>query len=186
MIVGFQGETGAFSEDAARALCGGTIVTRGFETFEAMLAATATGAIDAAILPIENTIAGPVRAAVRAWERFAMLRQVDSINHPVEQCLVGLHGASIENLVAAFSHPVALAQCAGFFSRNPHVRATQTYDTAGAVRDIVKAGKPEHAAIASAHSAQIYGALVLETNIADVASNQTRFLLLALDSDASS
>jgi prephenate dehydratase len=181
VTVGFQGETGAFSEAAAFTLCGSSTATRGFASFDALLAAAASGAIDAAILPVENSIAGQVREAVRARETFSMLHQLDAIDYPIAQCLVGLRGAATGALEAAFSHPVALAQCGRFFARHPHIKPLAMYDTAAAVRDIVHGANPRHAAVASAHAAAIYGASVLEQSIQDAASNRTRFLLLALD-----
>lgn len=173
-MIGFQGEDGAFSDEAARAL--GARETRGFTSFDALLAAVESGEIAAALLPWENSISGPVAAARSALERRPGLRVEREHAHAIEQCLLGVPGASFEGLRRVHSHPVALAQCGAFFARHPQLEPVPSYDTAGAVREIATQADPADAAIGPALCARRYGAAVLRRAVQDRASNVTRFL----------
>jgi len=77
-----------------------------------------------------------------------------------------------------FSHPVALNQCLDFLAANPQFERTPFYDTAGSVKMVMKEGLEDAAAIASAVSAEIYGARILRRSIEDDRQNFTRFFLL--------
>jgi prephenate dehydratase len=183
MIVGFQGEPGAFSEGAARALLGDTIETRGYATFDSLLDSLASGEVAYALLPRENNVAGIVTQAQEALERHLGLIETRAITYPIEQCLIGLAGASLQSIVRVCSHPVALAQCTTFFAKHPHMRQIEADDTAASVRRVVEKADASCAAIASSHAADLYGAIVLARGIADRADNHTRFsLLVKLDS----
>jgi prephenate dehydratase len=93
--------------------------------------------------------------------------------------VIGLPGASLEGLRKVYSHPVALAQCARFFKTNPHLEAEAAYDTAGSVKMIMEAGRPDSGAIAALSAAEVYGGQVILEGVQDNNANYTRFLLLA-------
>ncbi len=82
------------------------------------------------------------------------------------------------------SHPVALAQCEQFFSAHPRLKRMATEDTAGSVRDVVRAGDRTRAAIAGRRAAEIYGGAILREHLEDNSENYTRFLLLSPSPDA--
>lgn len=178
MIVGYQGEPGAFSEEAIVKRFGAA-QTRGFETFDDLLQAIEDGDVDRGCLPIHNSIAGEVDAARRALDLRPSLVVADEISHRIEQSLIGLAGADIRTLKHAYSHPVALAQCVAFFRAHPHIQPIQADDTAASVRRIVERGEPTNGAIGSATAAQRYGAVVLLQNVADSSENFTQFLIIA-------
>lgn len=96
----------------------------------------------------------------------------------VVQTLIGLPGATVEQIREVRSHPVALDQCGRLFAAHPQWRRTVTEDTAGAVRQIVAAGDPAVAAIASRTAADRYGAGVLIDGVQDNRDNFTRFFLI--------
>ena len=178
MIVGYQGEPGAFSDEAARRRFDNPD-TRGYATFDEVVEALSKGHVELALLPIENSIVGPIVGALAALERARDVCTVDEIAHPVEQCLVGVRGASVETLVLVQSHPIALEQCRSFFSRNPHLRTQAVEDTAGAIRAIAQLGDMDVAAIGPAPAALRYGAVVLARGIQDRRDNVTRFAIVA-------
>jgi prephenate dehydratase len=175
--VGFQGEHGAFSEEAIRALLG-SVPTRGYHDFESVVAALVSGDVGQVLLPFENTICGRIDRVYNLLAHYVNLRIVTETVHPIEQCLIGLPGASITQLTRVASHPAALAQCRRFFSQHPHLQASEAHDTAGMVRRIVEIGDPHFAAIGPALAAERYGAEVLERGIQDRRDNFTRFLLI--------
>jgi prephenate dehydratase len=77
------------------------------------------------------------------------------------------------------SHPVALAQCRGFFKQNPRLEAVTAYDTAGAVKDLMRPdGLASQAAIGPRLAAEHYGAQILVEALEDDSQNYTRFLVL--------
>lgn len=177
--VGYQGEPGAFSDDAARALVPGA-ETIGYGTFDDAFAALADGVVDRAVLPVENSISGPVpRVYDLLWDE-PRVTIVGELVYRVVQQLVGCADVAPSTLTEIRSHPVALEQCRRYLATVSARRAIVA-DTAGAIRDVVAAGDPHVAAIGSALAAQRYGGRILAASIQDVADNFTRFFLLARD-----
>jgi len=178
-VIAYQGEPGAFSDDAARMLVQDA-QTSGYGTFDEAVAALQHGDCDLALLPVENSISGSVP---RVDDRLSI---VDEIVYRVVQNLIGVPGATVESLREVRSHPVALEQCRRFLGAHPAMHPIIVADTAGAVRDIMQLGDRAVAAIASALAAERYGATVLEPSIQDVDDNFTRFFLLQCDGNARS
>ncbi len=177
MNIGFQGEHGAFSDAAARRLRPGA-VTAGYESFDLLVAAVAAGAVDAALLPVENTIFGSIaRAYDLLWE-YPQLCAVAETAYPVEMNLIGTLDATEAGIREIRSHPVALEQIHRFANARPGWRRVAVADTAGAVAEIVALGDPAVAAVGPALAAELYGAKVLQAAIQDDPRNFTRFYLL--------
>jgi prephenate dehydratase len=177
MIVGFQGEAGAFSDAAARRLRPGA-ETRGYESFDLLVAAVDAGAIDAALLPVENAIAGSIpRAYDLLWE-YGALHAIAETAYPIEMNLIGTRDADEANIREIRSHPVALEQIHRFAGTHPNWKRVAVADTAGAVAEIVALGDPAIAAVGPALAAQLYGGKVLRSAIQDDPRNFTRFYLL--------
>src|SRR5215471_12212177 len=151
--IAFQGERGAFSEDAARQLLGSNIETVACRTFEEMFDAVSSGVADAAAAPIENSLAGSVH------KNYDLLMEHDltiigETNVRIVHHLIAPRHVSFSQLRRVHSHPVALAQCERFLRANPQLEVCPAYDTAGSVKMIVDAGKSEDAAIAGATAAE--------------------------------
>lgn len=176
--VAFQGERGAFSEDAARQLLGSSVETIPCRTFEEMFEAVSTGAADAAAAPIENSLAGSVH------KNYDLLMEHDltitgETNLRIVHHLIAPPGVELADIRRVHSHPVALAQCERFLRTNPQIEVVPAYDTAGSVKMIMESSTSEDAAIAGATAAAVYGAEIIAESIEDNAKNFTRFLLLA-------
>ena len=178
MRVAFQGERGAFSEEAAVKLLGGEVRLVPLPTFEAAFGAIAKGAADYILAPIENSLAGPVHRSFDLLVE-SPLTIVGEVIIRIEHNLIGPPGGTLEEVTIVESHPVALAQCEEFFSARPFLKRIATDDTAGSVREIVQAGDRTRAAIASKRAAEIYGGQILREHLEDDPENYTRFLLLA-------
>ncbi|HXT73515.1 MAG TPA: prephenate dehydratase domain-containing protein, partial [Candidatus Angelobacter sp.] len=112
--VAFQGERGAFSEEAAVGLLGENIEVVPRPSFEALFSAVAEGAADYALAPIENTLAGSV---YRSYDLLleSRLHIVGEVIHPIALHLIGTPHATLDRLATVESHPVALAQCEHLF-----------------------------------------------------------------------
>ncbi len=175
--VAYQGHAGAFSDVAARELVPGA-QTRGYPSFDAAVQALASGEVDYAVLPVENAIVGPVpRNYELLWEH-AGLRIRGETKLPIELCLIGVAGATLDGIQEVRSHPVALAQVHRLITSRGWRRSTAT-DTAGAVREIVAVEDETLAAIGPALAAEIHGGTILARAVQDESENSTRFFLLA-------
>jgi prephenate dehydratase len=176
--VAFQGERGAFSEEAAVALLGEAVRLVPRPTFESLFAAVGEGAADCALAPVENSLAGSVQACYDLLLE-SPLGIVGEVVIHVRHCLIGCPGSSLETIRAVESHPVALAQCGRFFAGRPGLRRVASEDTAGSVARVVARGDPTRAAIAGRRAAEIYGGVILQERVEDDDENYTRFVLLA-------
>ena len=175
--VAFQGERGAFSQEAARNLLGGKIDTFPCQRFEEVFRALRDRKVSSAIVPIENTLHGSVHENYDHLLQFG-LPIVAETHVRIVHNLIAPPGVSRKRIRRVFSHPVALNQCLDFFSQNPDLEKVTAYDTAGSVKTIMEQGLTDAAAIASAVAAEIYGARILRRSIEDDRRNFTRFFLL--------
>jgi prephenate dehydratase len=180
--VAIQGEPGSFSHQATTQLIGNAEIVP-FSFSAGVFAALSEGAVDAAVIPIENSLAGSVS------EHFDLLLAHDvkveketllRIHHN----LIALPGVSIREIQRVFSHPVALAQCRRFLTDHPQMEPFAFYDTAGSVKQLVELRDRAAAAIASEAAARYYGAEILKAGIEDNAENFTRFFLVRRTQDA--
>jgi prephenate dehydratase len=182
MNIAIQGEPGSFSHEAALKLVPGATIVPCALSAE-VFAALTSGKVDAAVIPIENSLAGSVS------EHFDLLLTHDV---KVEQetllrirhNLIAIPGAVTSEIDRVFSHPVALAQCRLFLAQHPRMEAFASYDTAGSVKQLVDLRDRHAAAIASEAAAQYYGAEILQAGIEDNAENFTRFFLVRRASDS--
>lgn len=178
MRVAFQGELGAFSEEAVRIFFGEQAEPVPRREFRDVGQAVVSGDVDYGALPVENTLAGGVGGSYDVLAR-EPLEVVGEVVVPIHHCVLGISGAKLEGLTRVLSHPVALAQAARFFEEHPAIEAVAVYDTAGAAREVVKHGDPHTGALASDRAARRYGLTILARNVEDRPDNQTRFLIVA-------
>ena len=176
--IAFQGERGAFSEGAALKLLGEDIVVVPCGSFDATFSAIQNGSADYVLAPMENSLAGSVHRSFDLLVESG-LHIVGEVVIPIVHHLIGVPSASLDTLTSVESHPVALAQCEQFFIQHPRLKRIVTEDTAGSVREIMHAGDPRRAAVASAWAAEMYGAVILQTHLEDDPENYTRFFLLS-------
>lgn len=182
--IAFQGERGAFSEEAAIELLGDRIELVPRPTFEQLFVAIDQHAADYILAPIENSLAGSVHRSYDLLVESRDLHIIGEVIIPIVHNLIGAKGANFEDIAIVESHPVALAQCELFFGAHPRLKRIATQDTAGSVRDVTTAGDTSRAAIASRRAAQTYGGVILREHLEDNRENYTRFLLLSNNGSA--
>ena len=177
LTVAFQGERGAFSEEAARKLLGDSVEAVPCRTFEDVFAAVASGRVRSALIPIENSLAGSV---VRNYELLAEdeLSIRGEVYLRISHNLIAQPGVRLSDIRQVHSHPVALAQCQRFIAEHM-LEALASYDTAGAVKDLMSKGRSSTGAIAGRMAAELYGGEIVAAEIEDHRENFTRFLLLS-------
>ncbi len=177
MRVTFQGERGAFSEEAARKLLGDKIQLVPSAAFEQAFRRLREGEVQCGVLPIENTLAGSVHENYDLLLRYRLPIAGEARVRIVHN-LIAPPGVKLEQVRRVFSHPVALNQCLGFFRRKRKIQPVPFYDTAGSVKMLMQERYPDAAAIAGEDAARIYGAKFLLRGIEDDKENYTRFFLL--------
>lgn len=177
VIVAFQGEPGAYSEQAALEHLGEEIATLPCRAFEDVFEAVSEAHATHGMLPIENSLAGSIHRNYDLLLRNE-LYIVGEYFLRVSHCLMALPGVKLNEIRRVFSHPQALAQCEGSLARM-NLEPMAAADTAGSARALHDNGDRHAAALASRRAAQVYGLEVLQDRMEDNSANYTRFLLLA-------
>ena len=177
--VAFQGERGAYSEEAILSFFKSEVIVSPcptlYDTFESVLKKE----VDFAVVPIENSLEGSIN------ETYDLLLSTDlqvqgEINLRIHHSLIARPEIRIGKIRTVYSHPQALAQCRKFI-RHLGVTPIATYDTAGSVKLIREKKSNGIAAIASTRAASIYGMKVLKEGIEDASTNYTRFFVLSFE-----
>jgi arogenate/prephenate dehydratase len=175
--IAYQGEQGAYSEAAALRFnphaepwpC---------QTFEEVFAAVESGKATQGIVPIENSIGGSIH---RNYDLLVQheLPIVGEVELQVSHNLLAYPGTRLEDITRIYSHPQGLAQCERFLQKMRGIEIIATYDTAGSAKLIREKGLRDAGAIASARAAEVFGLVVLESQIQDFEENITRFLVIS-------
>ena len=174
--VAYSGVEGAFAHIAAsRIFPDGTPVA--FSDFAEAYAAVERGECDVCVLPVENSYAGEV-AQVMDLIFNGSLFVNGMYTLPVAHNLLGIPGATLEDIQRVISHPQALGQCAGYIERH-NFEVIQASNTARAARTVRETGDKHVAAIASAETAELYDLTILEKNINESSFNTTRFAVFS-------
>ena len=179
----FQGEKGAFSQQAIRQFLGDRTEVVPCQTFEDVFVRLRDRRIAAAVIPIENTLAGSVHENYDHLVHFNF-QICGETNVRINHNLIAPPGVRFRDLRRVFSHPVALNQCLKFFAQNPKIKKEPFYDTAGSVKMVLEEKLTDAAAIGSAVAAEIYGGTILRRTLEDDRRNFTRFFLLRRPEDA--
>jgi prephenate dehydratase len=181
--VAYQGEPGAFGEEAVIAYFGEGAAPAPMPTFSAVCAAVESGAVDAGVLPLENSLAGTVGDALDALAN-GSLRVVGELLLPIRHHLLVIPGVALEGVERVSSHWQALAQCERFLDGRGW-QVIPAADTAGAARQLAERADPRASAIASSRAAHRYGLEIAVADIQDSEHNVTRFAVLAPSAEAS-
>ena len=175
--VAFQGERGAYSEEAIFSFFKSDVIVSPYQTLFDTFEAVQKKEVDFAVVPVENSLEGSIN------ETYDLLLATDlkvqgEINLRIHHSLIARPEIKIEKIRTVYSHPQALAQCRKYI-RDLGVTPIATYDTAGSVKLIREQKSNGIAAIASARAASIYGMKVLKEGIEDNSTNYTRFFILS-------
>lgn len=177
VTVAFQGEVGAYSEEAAFQFFGTAIEIRPRETLEEVFRSVEGGGVQYGIIPVENSLEGSISQSYDLMLESG-LRVCGEVDLRVIHCLIAGPDAGLDTVKKVYSHPQALGQCRSFL-KHLNVVLIPSYDTAGSVKMIKESGLTDSAAIASARAAEIYGMKVIAREIEDNPNNFTRFFILA-------
>ena len=175
--VAFQGEIGAYSEEAAFQFFGSSIQIKPCESLDDVFKAVEGDEVQFGVVPIENSLEGSIS---RVYDLLldSSLKVCSEIELRVVHCLIGVPEARLDLIKRVYSHPQALGQCKTFL-RHLDCELIPTYDTAGSVKMIKEKGTTDGGAVASARAAEIYGMKILAREIEDNPNNFTRFFILS-------
>jgi len=176
MKIAIQGEAGSFSHEAAQRMVSGCHIlpcARSAAVFDQV----EQGSVPAAVIPIENSLAGSVT------EHFDLLLARDvfvqrEFRLRIVHNVIAAPGVKLRDLRRVLSHPVALEQCRDFFRHFPKIEPVPFYDTAGSVKHVIEKGLRDAAGIAGRQATGVYGGKILKAGIEDDKRNFTRFFLI--------
>jgi prephenate dehydratase len=176
MKVAIQGERGSFSHEAAEKMlprCTVVSCARSAEVFDRL----ESGSVQAAVIPIENTLAGTVAEHADLLVTKHVFIQAEYLLRIIHNVIAN-PGVKMAALRRVLSHPVALDQCRDFFREHPKIESVPFYDTAGSVKHVTENRVKDAAGIAGRQAAREYSGKILQAGIEDDKRNFTRFFLI--------
>ena len=175
--VAFQGERGAYSENAVYTLFGDETEVKPCRDLTEVFESVDKQEVPVGVVPIENSLEGSVN---QTYDLFLThnLKVSGEVIIRISHCLIANPSTSLEAVKTVYSHPQALAQCRSFLERLGS-DLIPTYDTAGSVKMLKEKGLKDAAAVASEKAAEIYGMKILSREIEDTPTNYTRFFIIS-------
>jgi chorismate mutase/prephenate dehydratase len=177
VAVAYQGEPGAYSEEAAIRFFGKSTKGMPYENLDRVFEAVETGDAPFAMVPVENSLEGSI---TRAYDLLldSPLMVCGETELRISHCLIALDGAGLDTIKFVYSHPQALGQSRNFLKKL-NAEIVPASDTAGSVRMIKEQGRLDCAAVASEGAAELYGLKIIAREIEDNPHNFTRFFVLS-------
>ena len=176
--IAYNGVPGAFSESAVVGFFGEDSDRVCFKTFEEIFAAVAEGSVKYGVLPVENSSSGSIDTVYDLMGRYSCHIVGEQLVR-VEQCLLGVPGATLEDITTVYSHEQGFAQCPVFLGQHPDWKTTPYFNTAIAAKHVAELGDRQNAAIASRLAARHYGLEILAPDIHSFDGNHTRFIVVS-------
>ena len=173
----FQGTEGAYSQAAMYQFFGENVNSFHVRTFREAMEAIEEGAADYAVLPIENSTAGPVIEMYDLLDEFENYIVAETIL-PVVHTLAGLPGAKLSDIKRVYSKTEALMQTSRFLDDHADWQKISVVNTAIAAKKVLEEDDISQAAVCSSYAAQVHGLSVLVDGINDDADNSTRFIVV--------
>lgn len=175
-VVAYQGVVAGYGEQAASGHFPEAQLTA-YATFDQVVSAVEQGRADYGVLPLENSLTGPVIQPLDLLGATG-LYLVGERSLPIDHCLMMLPGGRLEDIQQVFSHEQALAQCAPYLAAHPW-RTVPQLNTALAAKLVAESGDGTLAAIASRRAAEVYGLEIVAESIQSGPVNRTRFGILS-------
>ncbi len=172
----FQGAEGAYSQAAMVEYFGEQVNSFHVDTFRDAMLAIDEGSADFAVLPIENSSAGIVSDIydlLVEFENYIVGEQII----PIEHCLLGVKGTTMESVQTVYSHPQSFMQSQRYLLEKGWQQISMK-NNAFAAKKIAEEKNVTQAAIAGAYAAKVYGLEILERGINDLKDNSTRFIIV--------
>lgn len=173
----YFGAPGTHTQQAMENFFGEGISGISCPTFQSVMEAVEKGEADYGVLPIENSSTGGITANYDLLLNYSNCIVGQYVNK-INQCLLALPGADLEEIKTVYSHPQGLLQCSEFLQKHPKIKQIEVSDTAAAAKKVAKDGEPSQAAISAGRAAREYGLQVLREGIQQQKNNSTRFIII--------
>ena len=173
----FQGTEGAYGQAAMRQFFGENVNSFHVRTFREAMESIEEGAADYAVLPIENSTAGPVIEMYDLLDEFENYIVAETIL-PVVHTLSGLPGAKLTDIKRVYSKTEALMQTSRFLDEHSDWQRISVVNTAIAAKKVLEENDISQAAVCSSYAAKVHGLSVLVDGINDDDDNSTRFIVV--------
>jgi chorismate mutase/prephenate dehydratase len=177
-LVVYQGEPGAYSEQASFNFFGPAVRAKGLHQFEDVFLALENGQADYGVVPIENNSTGAIRQIYDLLSKYEF-SLVGETTVKVEHCLAAPQGADFSTITHVYSHEQGIFQSEEFLKQYPSWVPVSAMDTAGSAKFVAETGDPTKAAICSKWAAKLYGLNILAEKINFNAVNTTRFVVVS-------
>jgi len=177
--VAFQGEPGAFSENALLRYFPDNVRSVPLQEFRDVFDSVLAGKSHYGIIPIENTLTGSIHQNYDLLLQYPDIRIVGEKTIRIIHNLIGLPEADLKDIRRVYSHSQGLSQCARFLDKHPNWEKIPFYDTAGSIAFVAREGKRENVGIASLDAARVHKMKVLKEGIETDSRNYTRFVIIA-------
>lgn len=175
--VAIQGIKGSYHHIVSQQYFENKMPIKEFLTFDEVVNSLVTRECDAAILAIENSIAGSIIPNYALIDN-NHLHIVGEHYLDIQHNLMALNGQSIKDIQEVISHPMALLQCKQFFRKHPHIKLVEDKDTA-VIAQRIKEQKLKHiGAVASDLAAELFDLSILAHSIQTIKHNETRFVVV--------
>lgn len=181
--VGYNGNRGAFAEQAIMQYfdedaTSTSIKSVSYSSFTDMFSAVTDGKVDFGMVPIENSLAGSVYDNYDNLSRFADVTIVGSVTLNIRHSLLGVKGASLNDIKNVYSHPQALSQCKKFLDNHKEWKLFETSSTSTAAKTVSELDNSSNAAIANRVNSDLYKLDILLDDVEDNSDNYTRFVVI--------
>ena len=176
----YQGQPGAYCEEAAMAFFGADCDRMNLKTWDGVFRGVKESFGDYGVVPIENSSTGSINDVFDLLGKFGCYI-VGEVIVPVVQCLMALPGTRMEAITDVYSHEQGFRQCVPFLAQHSKWNHHDMINTAVAARYVSESGDATKAAIASRRAAELYGLEVLQTRINESKHNYTRFIVVAAE-----
>ena len=184
-VVSYLGPEGTYTQEACGRFFGNEGDYRPYATVNDAVDALVAGESDYAVIPQENTIGGAVIDYVDTLLAQTAVSVVGEVELPINQNLLALPGAGIEDVKTVYSHKQGIAQGRAWLTEYlPDAEIIEVSSTAEGAKTVAESGDRSCAAIASAACAEVYGLNILAAGIQNNSSNKTRFYVLSTDAPA--
>jgi prephenate dehydratase len=179
--VSYLGPAGTYTEEAAFLHFGQQETLVPVATVAESLALLNSRECEYAVVPVENTIGGPVYQYLDLVVADKGLKVVGELNLPIRQTLLGLPGTELSGVKTVMSHPQGIAQSREWLKKNlPAAKIVEVTSTAEAARKVAEMGDPSAVAIAASRTAAVYGLSILANDLQYTNTNVTRFWVVTL------
>lgn len=175
--IAIQGYPGSFHDEVCQLYFGNGAESIPADSFDILAKMLADREVDAAIMAIENSIAGTILQNYRILREYGFWIVGEKFLR-IKHNLLAYPGTNIDDIMEVHSHPMALNQCLKFLRQYPNIKLVETEDTALSALKVMENKSTNVASISSIKAAELYGLEILDSEIETNKSNYTRFFIL--------